>query len=138
MRIGFNNEMTKGFVAVKGADDMTCTIPECAELSVKSFDACTVFPVRLNQNGKEYLYVISGKVEFMDVNTKETYEFHGGDFCTIHPGTAYAQKTTRGTKLLEIRERTLEEKETLPDSDVLCWMKKGRLHSREDLSYFYK
>ena len=53
----------------------------------------------------EYQYIISGKTEYLDVETGELYTFQKGDFYVTPPGIKYAQRSQPGTQLFFLLRR---------------------------------
>ena len=48
---------------------------------------------------KNMLMSISGRTQYMDLDTREVYEYRAGDFFATFPGTTYVQKSEAGTKM---------------------------------------
>ncbi|WP_339210371.1 cupin domain-containing protein [Aeribacillus sp. FSL K6-8210] len=51
----------------------------------------------------EYQYIISGKTEYLDVETGELYTFQKGDFYVTTPGIKYAQRSQPGTVIFLLK-----------------------------------
>ncbi|RZI50005.1 cupin domain-containing protein [Aeribacillus pallidus] len=51
----------------------------------------------------EYQYIISGKTEYLDVETGELYTFQKGDFYVTPPGIKYAQRSQPGTVIFLLK-----------------------------------
>ena len=73
-------------------------------------------PPHYHTQAIEYQYVISGMTQYMDIDTKEVFEFKAGDFYAIYPETTYAQKSKPGTKILFIKVPSVRDK-NLVDAD---------------------
>ena len=58
--------------------------------------------------------VISGRTQYMDLDTREIYEYHAGDFFVTFPGTTYVQKAEAGTKMIFVKEPSINDKELVP------------------------
>lgn len=85
----------------------------------------------------EYQYVISGWTQYMDVETKEVFEFRKGDFYAIYPNTKYAQKSKPGTKILFIKVPSVKDKTILEvDFAVTEWLSTKLKTIRKD--YYYQ
>lgn len=105
MKVGIGNEPSNGFVSVRREDvartlkemhgvysasslekaqNISYVLPGNMELSVKTFNEFTVVPAHQHPEGREYMYVISGNVQYMDVAAKEVYEYGTGDFYVIN------------------------------------------------------
>ena len=50
----------------------------------------------------------------MDLDTREIYEYHTGDFFVTFPGTTYVQKAEAGTKMIFVKEPSINDKELVP------------------------
>ena len=47
------------------------------------------------------------EAQYMDLDTREIYEYHAGDFFATFPGTTYVQKSEAGTKMI-LCKRTID------------------------------
>ena len=65
----------------------------------------------------EYQYVLSGKTTYYNVETKEEMTFYEGDFYVIYPNTTYAQKSIENTKILFIKNPSINDKMNVEVSD---------------------
>ena len=80
-------------------------------------------PAHRHSVAKEYAYVISGRTQYMDLDTREIYEYHAGDFFVTFPGTTYVQKAEAGTKMIFVKEPSINDKELVPmDEEAQKWM----------------
>ena len=53
----------------------------------------------------------------------EVYEYHAGDFFATFPGTTYVQKAEAGTKMIFVKEPSINDKELVPmDEKTKRWM----------------
>ena len=60
---------------------------------------------------------------YMDLDTREIYEYHAGDFFVTFPGTTYVQKAEAGTKMIFVKEPSINDKELIPmDEEAQKWM----------------
>lgn len=84
----------------------------------------------------EYQYVIRGWTQYIDVDTKTTYEFRMGDFYVIMPGTLYAQRIKAGTEILFIKTPSINDKEVVEtDGSIHAWLEEKLKTLRRD--YYY-
>ena len=59
----------------------------------------------------------------MDLDTREIYEYHAGDFFATFPGTTYVQKSEAGTNMIFVKEPSINDKELVPmDEEAKKWM----------------
>lgn len=97
---------------------------ENVEVGLTAYDKFTGEPAHRHRTVTEYAYIISGRTQYMDLNTKEIYEYEAGDFFVTFPGTTYVQKAEAGTKMLFIKEPSVNDKELVPmDEEAEKWMK---------------
>ena len=55
---------------------------------------------------------------------EKIYEYHAGDFFVTFPGTTYVQKAEAGTKMIFVKEPSINDKELVPmDEEAQKWMK---------------
>lgn len=95
-----------------------------SELPHKHFEAC------------EYQYMISGRTQYLDLDTNEIHEFIAGDFFEIQKDTAYAQKSKPGTVILFIKVPSINDKIVLPVNEQLQdWLNEKLKTIRVD--YYY-
>lgn len=81
------------------------------EIGISDYKVPTVEPAHKHSLATEYQYVISGKTEYMDVETNEVFRFSAGDFYLIPPKTAYLQKTDYNTAILFIKVPSINDKQ---------------------------
>lgn len=84
---------------------------ERLEIGISSYPDYKHEPTHVHSVATEYQYMISGWTQYMDVETGEIYEFRKGDFYTILPGTAYAQRVKAGTDILFIKTPSINDKQ---------------------------
>lgn len=81
----------------------------------------------------EYQYMISGRTQYLDLDTGETHEFIKGDFFAICSGTTYAQRSKPGTEILFIKVPSINDKQIVePDSTVEKWLSEKLRTVRKD------
>lgn len=74
---------------------------------------------------KEYQYVLSGETTYYNLDTKEEMTFYEGDFYVIYPNTTYAQKSKENTKILFIKNPSINDKVNVDVSeDCKKWFQK--------------
>ena len=79
-------------------------------MGLTAYDKFTGEPAHRHSVAKEYAYVISGRTQYMDLDTREIYEYHAGDFFATFPGTTYVQKSEAGTKMIFVKEPSINDK----------------------------
>lgn len=107
------------------------------EIGITSYIDFHSEPAHYHTISTEYQYVISGWTQYMDVETKEVFEFREGDFYAIYPNTKYAQKSKPGTTILfikvpSVRDKTISE----VDAAVAEWLNVKLKTVRKD--YYYQ
>jgi len=106
------------------------------EIGITSYDNFISEPTHMHTEATEYQYMISGRTQYLDVNTGEIYEFVGGDFYEIEANTAYAQKSKPGTKILFIKVPAINDKQLLEvDKSIVKWLESKLRTVRTD--YYY-
>lgn len=74
----------------------------------------------------EYQYLISGRTEYLDIDTGEQYCFNQGDFYVTEPGIKYAQRSIPGTVILFIKTPPGNDKVTVePSLEVSRWLEEN-------------
>lgn len=85
----------------------------------------------------EYQYVISGRTQYLDLDTCETHEFIKGDFFAIYPNTTYAQRSKPGTEILFIKVPSINDKQIVEaDNNVKKWLAEKLRTVRKD--YYHR
>lgn len=96
---------------------------ERLEIGISSYPDCHFEPAHVHTIATEYQYMISGYTEYMDVDTGDIYKFQAGDFFSITPGTAYAQRIKAGTNILFIKTPSTNDKQLVDMIDKQrCWL----------------
>lgn len=73
----------------------------------------------------EYQYVLAGKTTYYNVDTDEEVEFSAGDFYVIYPHTTYAQKSEENTKILFIKNPSINDKVNVENTEASTkWFEK--------------
>ena len=107
------------------------------EIGISSYPAFQSEPTHKHTIATEYQYMISGWTEYMDVDSGEIFEFKGGDFYAIEPGTAYSQRIKAGTNILFIKVPSVNDKQFVEISDEqLKWLQEKMRTVRTD--YYYR
>lgn len=98
---------------------------EKLEVGITGYEKDTIEQPHSHRWAFEYMYLLSGKTAYLDVDTGAESKFVEGDFYMIKPGTAYAQKSVAGTKLLFIKAPPGNDKVLTPvTAQVTEWFKK--------------
>ena len=80
--------------------------------------------------------MISGRTQYLDLDTNEIHEFIAGDFFEIQKDTSYAQKSKPGTVILFIKVPSINDKIVLPVNEQLQdWLNEKLKTIRVD--YYY-
>ena len=94
-------------------------------MGLTAYDKFTGEPAHRHSQATEYGYLISGRTQYMDLDTREVYEYHPGDFFVTFPGTTYVQKSEAGTKMIFVKEPSINDKELVPmDEEAKRWMER--------------
>ena len=90
----FEDERRQYFVGnLKKPQHITFVKSDNAEMGLTAYDKFTGEPAHRHSVAKEYAYVISGRTQYMDLDTREVYEYRAGDFFATLPGTTYVHKS---------------------------------------------
>ena len=93
------------------------------EVGITSYRDYSLEPPHRHSVATEYQYVVSGCTQYMDVESKEVFQFSQGDFYVIHSGTAYAQRSAPDTRILFIKVPSTNDKEIVAiEKDVQEWL----------------
>ncbi len=121
---------------LKKPQKLSFFISEKVEVGITSYDDYAIEPPHKHTEASEYQYMISGRTQYIDVDTKEIHEFIAGDFFEIEPNTSYAQKSKPGTVILFIKVPSINDKIVLPiDEELQKWLDVKLKTVRTD--YFY-
>lgn len=126
------NEIEKAFVDerrqyfvgnLKKPQNLPFLFSENIEIGLTSYDKFTIEPAHRHSKATEYAYMIAGRTQYLDPDTKEVYQYEAGDFYVVKPGTTYAQKSLAGTKILFMKEPSINDKELVEmDEKVKRWL----------------
>ena len=109
---------------------------EALEIGITSYNSFSSEPTNRHSVATEYQYMISGRTQYMDVDTGNVYEFVTGDFYEIEPNTAYAQKSKPGTEILFIKVPSVNDKEIVEVNEhVTTWLNEKLYSKRTDFYY---
>lgn len=106
------------------------------EIGITSYDSFASEATHRHTVADEYQYMLSGRTQYMDVDTGEVHEFIKGDFYKINAGTSYAQRSKPGTEILFIKVPSINDKEQIQESEeVVSWRTEKLKTVRKD--YYY-
>lgn len=106
------------------------------EIGVIEHEGAASLGPRRHRVATQHHYVVSGWVQCVDLDSGRVYDFRGGDFYAVLPGTAYAQRLKAGTRVIRIQVPTGEQAEQLyPDESTSSWLAQSPRTSRAD--YFH-
>ena len=106
------------------------------EIGFTSYDSYNEETPHKHSVSTEYQYVISGWTEYINTETKEVFRFVKGDFYAILPNTSYAQKSRPGTKILFIKNHSINDKINLDvEKEIESWFS-NKLKSQRTDYYF--
>lgn len=123
----FQGERRQYFVGdLKKPQNLPFLPSQNVEMGLTVYEEFTVEPAHRHSKVREYNYVIAGKTQYLDPDTKEVYEYEAGDFYATNPGTTYVQKSEPGTKILFIKEPSVDDKEIVAmDEETIKWTESG-------------
>ena len=76
----FEDERRQYFVGnLKKPQHIPFVKSDNAEMGLTAYDKFTGEPAHRHFVAKEYAYVISGRTQYMDLDTREVYEYRAGD-----------------------------------------------------------
>lgn len=109
---------------------------ESLEIGITSYDGFSSEPSHRHTVADEYQYMLSGRTQYMDVDTGDIHEYIKGDFYKINTGTSYAQRSKPGTKILFIKVPSINDKELLEETEAVSSWRAEKLKTvRKD--YYY-
>lgn len=120
----FEGERRQYFAGdLKKTQKLPFLFSENVEVGLTSYDTFTSEPAHRHSVATEYQYMVSGRTRYLDTDTGQEYEFQAGDFFAVRPGTPYAQKSEPGTKIIFIKEPSINDKELVEmDEKVKKWL----------------
>ncbi|TLS38734.1 NUDIX domain-containing protein [Pseudalkalibacillus caeni] len=89
------------------------------EIGISSYNDFTHEAPHYHTQANEYIYVISGMTEYLEVETGTEYRFKKGDFYKIPPGFHYAQKSKPGTTILFVKSPSGNDKQEIEVSKIV-------------------
>ncbi len=121
----FAGERRQYFVGdLKMPQNMTFLPSSEVEIALTAYDEYATEDAHVHSVAKEYQYVISGKTKYMNTDTKKIHEFKEGDFYAVYAGTPYAQKAVAGTKIIVVKEPSINDKQMVEmDEETKAWLK---------------
>lgn len=121
---------------LKKPQNLSFFISEKLEIGITSYENYSIEEPHKHSEAFEYQYMVSGRTQYFDVDTREVHEFITGDFFEIEPNTSYAQKSKPGTVILFIKVPSINDKIVLPiDEELQKWLDVKLKTVRTD--YFY-
>ncbi|SFM21313.1 NUDIX domain-containing protein [Salibacterium qingdaonense] len=103
------------------------------EIGVTSYDEPGSEAPHYHTRAVEYMYLMRGMTQYVDLETEEEYTFYAGDFFQITPGTVYAQRSRPGTELLFIKTPPGNDKVVVEEPDaVFTWRQASIETTRTD------
>lgn len=93
------------------------------EMGLSDYSENTADQPHIHPRAREYQYVITGRALIRELATGRTHELSAGDFYVIHPGTAYAQKSVAGTRILFVKHPAGNDKSVVTvDDETARWL----------------
>jgi 8-oxo-dGTP diphosphatase len=121
---------------LKRAQQLEFVRDERLEIGITCYSEYTTEPVHFHTEAIEYQYMLSGWTKYMDVETGTEYEFKKGDFYCIEKNTTYAQKSTKGTRILFIKTPSINDKNVIETSEIVKeWYDSGLKAVRKDYAH---
>lgn len=118
---------------LKNPQNLDFIFDENIEIGITAYSDYQYEPPHTHSNAFEYQYMLAGHTFYLDIETKEEYEFKKGDFFRISPGFKYAQKSKRGTRILFVKVPPGNDKINVPlDEKVKTWLKEKVKTIRKD------
>jgi 8-oxo-dGTP pyrophosphatase MutT (NUDIX family)/quercetin dioxygenase-like cupin family protein len=109
---------------------------ERLEIGITHYDTFNSEEAHRHVSAIEYQYVVAGRTQYMETETKGIHEYIKGDFYAIMPDTAYAQRSQPGTTILFIKVPSINDKQAVEiDQQVSEWLKEKLTTVRKD--YYY-
>lgn len=106
------------------------------EIGITSYDDYTSEQTHIHSKAIEYQYMISGRTQYMDIDTRVVFDFIKGDFFAIYPNTAYAQRSKPGTSILFIKVPSINDKQIVETDDrIKEWLSQKLTTERRDFYY---
>lgn len=106
---------------------------EDVEIGITSYKDYNSELPHIHSIAVEYQYMISGRTQYLDLDTGDTHEFIKGDFFAIYSGTTYAQRSKPDTEILFIKVPSIDDKQIVePDSVVKKWLSEKLRTVRKD------
>lgn len=103
------------------------------EVGITSYDTPESEAPHYHTQAVEYMYLMHGMTQYIDLKTDEEYTFYAGDFFQITPGTVYAQRSRPGTELLFIKTPPGNDKVEVEEPDaVFTWRQASVETTRTD------
>lgn len=106
------------------------------EIGITAYrDASGEAPHR-HSDATEYQYVITGRTQYLDLDSGVTHEFRAGDFYAISPATTYAQRSSAGTRILFVKTPAGDDKQLVDiDEAIGAWLASMPRNTRTDFAH---
>ena len=95
---------------LKNPQTIEAILDERLEIGISYYQVDQIEPAHVHSVATEYQYVISGKTEYVELETGQKSFFNEGDFYAIFPNTTYLQYVHPGTKILFIKTPSINDK----------------------------
>ena len=93
------------------------------EVGISTYPRDKIDAAHCHPFAREYQFVIAGRLEILDLGSREVVELGMGDFYVIERRTPYVQKIWAGTRVLFFKNPGVNDKSPVElDSEALRWL----------------
>ena len=96
---------------------------QSVEIGISSYDTHRSEDPHFHTEAIEFQFVLSGWTRYMDIDSREEWDFKRGDFYLIEPGTKYVQKSKPGTTIIFVKVPSVNDKQAIEiGTELQAWM----------------
>lgn len=104
--------------------DLTHIHSDDIEVGVSRYPDMDEEDAHYHTQAYEFQYMLSGHTVYIDIETRQEFEFKKGDFFLIEPYTVYAQKIKKGTEILFFKTPPGNDKVVVESEEFInAWFK---------------
>ncbi|MEK4521167.1 cupin domain-containing protein [Psychrobacillus sp. FSL W7-1493] len=103
---------------LKRPQKLTHIHDEKLEVGITNYEQSTNELPHYHTQATEYQYVLSGNTTYYNLDTNEEITFNAGDFYVIYPQTTYAQKSAENTRILFIKNPSINDKVNVKNTEL--------------------
>jgi quercetin dioxygenase-like cupin family protein len=115
------NAVTRQYLVgnLKRPQELEHIVDNNVEIGISDYRERTTELPHYHTKAMEYQYVIVGATSYLNLKTGEEETYNEGDFYAIYPNTAYAQKSSPGTRILFVKLPSINDKQLCNTNETI-------------------